>query len=108
MKQGTMAICLPHDKVFYNRKAGPQGPARSAFEGTHKILPNGATSSAAPIVTSLAAIVRAANPKLRAKETIRLIKEGCDDLTEPGFDEYTGHGMVNFGRTIQMANATNP
>lgn len=98
----NLVICLPHEEAFYGRKEGPQGPARSPFEGAYKILPNGATSSAAPIVASLVALVRTANPELSATETVRIIEEGCDDLAEPGFDEYTGHGMVNFGRTMEL------
>ncbi len=98
-----LAVCQPHDEAFYHRKDGPLGPTVSPFEGPHSVVSNGATSLAAPIVTSLVALARSANPALDAQTTIKLIKDSCDDLGKPGVDEFTGHGMVNFGRTMELA-----
>jgi hypothetical protein len=34
---------------------------------------------------------------------VDLIKKGCDDLGEPGFDIHTGYGRINFAKTVQLA-----
>jgi hypothetical protein len=62
-------------------------------------MPVGATSSATPIVTSLAALVYSIAPDMTANEVKKAIVEGCDDIGDKGVDVYTGHGRVNFGKT---------
>jgi cell wall-associated protease len=99
----NLMICEPHDSRWYDVKDGPMGPMVVPFNGTHQISPNGATSSAAPIVTSLVALVLSDNPHLDAKSVIEIIKQGCDDIGEQGYDIYTGYGRVNFGRTLRLA-----
>ena len=79
------------------------GPMKVPFDGTHYVTPNGATSSAAPIVASLAALVLSANPELDAKSVVEIIKQGCDDIGDEGYDIYTGYGRVNFGKTLRLA-----
>jgi subtilisin family serine protease len=82
---------------------GPFGAGKHPFKGAHDVLKVGATSSAAPIVSALAALVLSTRPDLDAPTVIDLIQRGCDDLADPGFDVHTGHGRVNFARTLQLA-----
>ncbi len=119
MKQGThfgkrltvmaptenIQVCIPHEKRFYTTEDGPMGPAPTElkYETMYQVMPNGATSSAAPIVTSLVALVRSVRPDLDAESVVDIIKEGCDDIGEKGFDIYTGYGRINFGKTIGIA-----
>jgi subtilisin family serine protease len=79
------------------------GATSEEFKAIYEVLPMGATSSATPIVTSLAALVYSLKPGLEAKSVIELIKKGCDDIGEKGFDIYTGYGRVNFLKTLQLA-----
>ena len=65
-------------------------------------MPFGATSGAAPIVTSLAALVYSITPDMTANEVKKAILDGCDDIEEEGVDMYTGHGRINFGKTIEL------
>jgi hypothetical protein len=69
----------------------------------HDVLRVGATSSAAPIVTALVALVYSTRPTLDARTVVEIVQKGCDDIGDRGFDEYTGYGRVNFARTIQLA-----
>ena len=69
----------------------------------HETFPEGATSSSAPIVTSLVALIRSVRPELEARAAIEILQRGCDDIGDKGYDIYTGFGRVNFGKTIQLA-----
>jgi subtilisin family serine protease len=98
-----LLVCTPHDPRVYDTKDGPMGPMKVPFRGARQVLPNGATSSAAPVVTALAALVRSARPDLDAKAVVELIRQGCDDLGEKGYDIHTGYGRVNFAKTLWLA-----
>jgi len=99
----NLMVCTPHEERFYEVQDSPMGPMEVPFKGMHEVRPNGATSSAAPIVTALVALVLSDNPNLEAKAVVGIIEQGCDDIGEPGFDVYTGHGRVNFGKTLELA-----
>jgi thermitase len=99
----ALVVCMPHDKRFYACEDGPMGETKGQFEGICTVERNGATSSATPIVASLVALVRSLRPDLKAAQVIDCVKQGCDDLGEPGFDVYTGWGRVNFRKTLEIA-----
>jgi subtilisin family serine protease len=99
----NIVVCMPHDERFYETKDGPFGASKVAFDDNCKVYPMGATSCATPVVTSLVALVRSLRPDLKAPEVIEILKKGCDDIGEKGFDEYTGHGRVNFAKTLELA-----
>jgi hypothetical protein len=49
------------------------------------------------------ALVRSVRPGLEARAVIETIKQGCDDIGDPGYDIHTGFGPVNFGQTVKIA-----
>jgi subtilisin family serine protease len=98
-----LVVCMPHEKRFYESDDGPMGATKVEFKGAHDVLPIGATSSAAPIVTALVALIRSARPDLDARQVVAVVQQGCDDIGAPGFDDRTGHGRVNFGKTLRLA-----
>lgn len=98
----NLLTCVPHDPRCYDITDGPMGPAKVPFDGILKVHANGATSSAAPIISSLVALMLSANPELDAKTVVELLKRSCDDLGTPGYDIYTGYGRVNFGKTLKL------
>lgn len=81
------------------------GRQDAEYDGQYDVTPFGATSMATPIVSSLAALVRSLRPDLSAREVIDLIKKGAVDMGEPGFDELTGHGRIDFLKTLELARA---
>lgn len=101
----SLQVCGPHLEHVYTREDGPLGPTDADFDelGAYYVFPNGATSCAAPIVTSLVALIYSVRPDLDAKTVVNIIKEGSDDIGDKGFDIYTGYGRVNFGKTIEIA-----
>jgi cell wall-associated protease len=99
----NLVLCAPHEERFYSCDDGPMGPMKVPFKGAHEVRPNGATSSAAPIVSSLTALILSIRPELDAKTVVKIVEQGCDDIGEKGFDIHTGHGRVNFGKTLKLA-----
>lgn len=57
------------------------------------------TSFAAPFVTAAVAMIKAANPQLKADEVKTLLRQGAEDLGKPGKDPVFGWGLLN-ARTI--------
>jgi subtilisin family serine protease len=98
-----LVVCVPHEPRVYTTDDGPMGPTQVPFKGAHDVLRNGATSSAAPIISSLVALVCSVRPDLDTKEIVSVVKQGADDIGEKGFDVHTGHGRVNFGKTVRLA-----
>lgn len=98
-----LVVCQPSDIRFYKTEDGPMGNENVPYSAKLcDIMPFGATSAAAPIVTSLAALVYSINPNMLASEVKKVIIDGCDDIAPKGVDIYTGHGRVNFGKTISL------
>lgn len=98
-----LPVARPHEEGFYGHEHSPMGKQDSTYEGDYEVTPYGATSLATPIVTSLAALVRSLRPDLPATDVVAIIKRGAVDIGEPGYDEMTGHGRVDFVKTLELA-----
>jgi subtilisin family serine protease len=98
-----LVVCAPHEQRFYSCDNGPMGAINVPFKGAHEVRPNGATSSAAPIVTSLVALIYTARPTLDARSVVKIVQQGCDDIGKKGYNIYTGRGRVNFGKSLKLA-----
>jgi subtilisin family serine protease len=98
-----LVVCAPHEPRFYSCDDGPMGPMKLPFKGMHEVRPNGATSSAAPIVTSLVALLYSARPTLDARSVVKIVQRGCDDIGGKGYNIHTGYGRVNFGKSLKLA-----
>ena len=61
------------------------------------------TSWAAPMATSLVALIRSSYPELDAKTVVEIIQQGADDIGKNGFDKYTGYGRLNFYKSLELA-----
>lgn len=55
------------------------------------------TSFAAPIVAGVASLLLSANPELSADELDRMLTQSARNMEVPGFDQLTGHGLVDAG-----------
>ncbi len=99
----NLVVCAPHEPRFYACDDGPMGPVKLPFQGPYELRTNGATSAAAPIVSSLAALVYSVRPELDAKSIILIIQQGCDHSGQHGHDLHMGYGRVNFGKTLKLA-----
>ncbi len=65
------------------------------------------TSMATPHVSGVAALIRSATPTLTNAEVVQLIKHTAGDIPVAGWDDRSGHGLINAHRAI-TATAPNP
>jgi thermitase len=61
------------------------------------------TSFSAPVVAGVAALVISANPALTATQVESILKQGADDLGNPGWDPSYGWGRLNAARAVALA-----
>jgi hypothetical protein len=66
------------------------------------------TSASAAIAAGMASKVWESNPDLNATQVIDVLTGSAIDLKEPGWDEETGFGVVNFNKAVQVAKETAP
>jgi subtilisin family serine protease len=99
----NLVTASPHENAFYSWNDTPMGRQKVPMEGPYTVQPWGATSSAAPQVAALAALVRSLRPDLPAAAVVRLIEQGADPIGDPGFHEETGFGRINFRKTLEFA-----
>jgi len=64
------------------------------------------TSFSSPVTAGVYALVFSANPDLTPAEADSIIFTTADDLGEPGWDQYYGHGRVNAANAVALALAT--
>src|SRR5262249_49929545 len=79
-----LVVCAPHEQRFYACDDGPMGPRKLPFKGAHEVRPNGATSAAAPLVTSLVALIYSARPTLDARSVVQIVQQGSDGIGHNG------------------------
>lgn len=58
------------------------------------------TSMAAPQVAAAAAMVWTQYPHLKAHEVRNLLRQTADDIGRPGWDEFTGYGLLRVDRAL--------
>ncbi|MFQ5894019.1 MAG: S8 family serine peptidase, partial [Nitrospinota bacterium] len=53
------------------------------------------TSFSAPLVSGLASLIWAKHPKLTSAQVARMIRQSARDIETPGWDQFTGYGLVD-------------
>ena len=64
------------------------------------------TSMAAPMVSGALAVLKGKDPKLTAKQAVRIILDTATDLGAPGVDDVYGHGLLNLAKALEPQGAT--
>jgi thermitase len=59
------------------------------------------TSMATPAVAGAVALIRSQNPGLKVAQVRAQLEQGTDDLGDPGFDKYYGHGRINLEKILR-------
>ena len=65
------------------------------------------TSMAAPEVAGVVAMMCSVNPELSVEEVRKILQDTATDIGAPGFDIYTGAGLVNAQRALEKAASYN-
>ena len=90
----NLDLCAPGVNIVTTTRSGGYGSATG-------------TSSSAPIVAGVAALVLSVNPTLTPGQVRTILKQTADDLGAAGWDTAYGWGRVNAFRAVQAA-PTNP
>jgi len=64
------------------------------------------TSISAPMAAGIYALIFATNPALTPLQADSILFSSADDLGEAGWDKYYGHGRINAGGAVSLAQAT--
>lgn len=64
------------------------------------------TSMAAPFVTGVVALIKAAAPALTPAEVTEILHKSATDLGAAGFDNYYGYGLINAAKAVDLAYQT--
>lgn len=97
----------------YSNKAGDSAVRYVVAPGTNiTTMLNGGpynfsgTSSAAPVVSALAADILSKWPQLSGQDAGNIILTTAKDIGEPGVDAVFGHGLVDFRAALEPVNPT--
>ncbi|AWI04331.1 S8 family peptidase [Clostridium drakei] len=60
------------------------------------------TSMAAPVVSGIAAMVKAENPSITPSEMEDILNKSAVDIMQKGKDKYTGYGLVDAYKAVQL------
>jgi subtilisin family serine protease len=58
------------------------------------------TSFSAPLVSGVASLILSNNPKLTGEQVERMILHSADDIDVPGWDQFTGYGLINAKKAL--------
>ncbi len=94
-----------NSKSEKNKISAPGSKIYSTVPGNQYEYYNG-TSMAAPIVTAVAAMMYAANPRLTPEEVKSILFTTTKDLYTKGYDKDSGYGLVNAKKAVMMAYQT--
>lgn len=64
------------------------------------------TSMAAPMVSGALAVLKGKDPKLTAKQAVRIVLDTATDLGAPGVDDVYGHGLLNLAKALEPQGST--
>lgn len=82
-------------------------PGSRIFSGKHNdnglVITKSGTSMAAPAVCGLIALMKSANPRLSARDIIKILVRTTTDIEEKGFDIKSGHGIIDAYRAVRSA-----
>ncbi|MGI9413518.1 MAG: S8 family peptidase, partial [Hyphomicrobiales bacterium] len=82
--------------VKYEKGKGIVGGDRAYFRAS-------GTSFAAPIVSGTLSLILSLNPTLTPDEAKRMVLNSALDIETPGFDNYTGYGLLDVAAALKAA-----
>ena len=87
--------------------AGPGVDVLSAWGGGETAVLNG-TSMATPHAAGVATLIRAARPGLSVDDVRQILHNTADDILEPGYDYFTGYGVVDAAAAVTSVAGGDP
>ena len=91
----AVSVVAPGVQIHTTDNSGNDG-----YDSTDYFAAFNGTSSATPHVAGIAALMLSVNPELTPVEVRSILQATAEDLGDPGFDIYYGHGRVNAERAV--------
>lgn len=85
-------LCAPGVSVYTMSNAG-----NASYGGAS------GTSFSCPLTAGLVALIWSANPGLTPDEVELILKQGCDDIGNPGIDNIHGYGRINVFNSLVIS-----
>jgi len=89
----TDFLLYTDENPSYESGTGVVGETRDLYRAS-------GTSFAAPLVTGTASLIISANPELSSKQVRRMLIMSTRDIETPGWDQYTGAGILDAGKAV--------
>lgn len=108
---GTVsALLAPSAFSQHNDRITVTAPGYNVYSTTKEdsYAASSGTSFSAPMVSAAAAIAKQINPSITGSEFIEALKETSTDIYTPGYDEYTGYGLLNVKNLIEYLSKDTP
>lgn len=105
----TVSALSTADKKAYYSNYGSKVEASAPGDNILSTYPNGkyaymsGTSMAAPVVSAIAAMVKAENPNLTPSKIKQILDQSAKDLGTTGRDIYYGYGKVDAYNAVKLA-----
>lgn len=80
----------------------------TGINSAHQYLSKSGTSFSAPIVTSVAAMVKEYDKSIGTEEFKKILKETAVDIDMEGYDINTGYGVIDCNAILRYLQKTNP
>ncbi|MBW1855658.1 MAG: S8 family serine peptidase, partial [Deltaproteobacteria bacterium] len=107
--ENVMAVSAADDTngLWFNSNYGPEieltAPGEDIYTtklgGGH--ITSSGTSLSAPMVSAVAALIIASHPRFSGEQIRERLITNADDLGDPGWDQYFGHGKVNALKSVK-------
>jgi len=107
--ENVMAVSAADDTngLWFNSNYGPEieltAPGEDIYTtklgGGH--ITSSGTSLSAPMVSAVAALITASHPGFSGEQIRERLITNADDLGDPGWDQYFGHGKVNALKSVR-------
>jgi len=107
--ENVMAVSAADDTngLWFNSNYGPEieltAPGEDIYTtklgGGH--ITSSGTSLSAPMVSAVAALIISSHPRFSGEQIRERLITTADDLGDPGWDQYFGHGKVNALKSVK-------
>ncbi|OGY26408.1 MAG: hypothetical protein A2Z42_04560 [Candidatus Woykebacteria bacterium RBG_19FT_COMBO_43_10] len=97
-------VAAPGNSILSLKSAVSPMCTGSAVVGLNYCVATG-TSMATPHVAGLAALIFTKHPEFTNEQVRQGLRTSADDINQPGFDIYTGHGRINASRALTIGSA---
>ena len=100
-----LVVRIPHETALLSERRRTHGPQQGPLQRNARRAADRGHLNGGADRRGARGLGRSAGRDLDVRAVVAIVQRGCDDIGAPGFDKETGHGRVNFGKTLHLARA---